>query len=305
VSNDPWQQARAAVLDHINAARIAHNVPPLAHLPLLSRLGDRHCHDLIEDQVTGHFSRRGTPPYLRYLLAGGTGYHRQNAAAVITSSPMEPEAALRTLRESVDRMLAEQPPADGHRTTLLDPTSTHIGIGIAKRGGWLASTHEVAVILTEDVSLPPPVAQPRTRLRYAASLPSPWQVRAVELLWEPLPTPLSAAQANAIASYRYPPRRAITFLSRGGMAGTAAASMAAASGELLEMSKGRFSYRWITGPAPGVEILLVWASRGGHQQDLVAVAAAAVVVTADGTLPPELGRWVELRQIGREPCRPG
>ncbi len=301
--SDPWQEARTLVLGQINVARAAHGVPPLAHLPLLSRIGDQHCHDLIEDRVTGHYSRRGTPPYLRYLLAGGTGYHRQNVAALMTSAPLEPEAALRALRESVDRMLAEKPPADGHRATLLDPTSTHIGIGIATSGGWLASTHEVAVILAEEVSPLPPVALPRTRLSYGAFLPAPWQVRAVELLWEPLPAPLSAAQANAIASYRYPPRRAITFLTRGSTAAAPAGGFSAASGELVETSSGRFSYRWATGPSPGVEILVVWASRGGRQRELVAVAAAAVVVTSDGTLPPELGRWVELRGIGREPRR--
>jgi len=144
------------------------------------------------------------------------------------------------------------------------------------------------------------VALPRTRLAYGAFLPAPWQVRAVELLWEPLPAPLSAAQANAIASYRYPPRRAITFLTRGSPAAAPAGGFSAASGELVEASSGRFSYRWATGPSPGVEILVVWASRGGRQRELVAVAAAAVVVTSDGTLPPELGRWVELRGIGRE-----
>lgn len=301
ISEDVWRQTRVTVLAHINAARAAHGVPPLAPDELLARAGNRHCHDLIEDAVTGHFSRRGTPPYLRYLLAGGTGYHRQNAAALITSARLDEAAIPRALLESIDRMLAEKPPEDGHRTTLLDPTSTHIGIGIAARGGWLASTHEVAVLLAEDVVLPPPVAQPRTLLRYAASLPSPWQPRAVEVLWEPLPTPLTAAQADAITSYRYPPRRAITFLQRGRLGASRPGSDSAASGELAEESRGRFSFRWATGPQEGVEILVVWASRTSTQRDLVAVAAAAVVVTQDGTLPPELGRWVEFRNIGGGP----
>ncbi len=289
------------VLGHINAARAAHGVPPLAHLPLLSRIGDQHCHDLIEDQVTGHFSRRGTPPYLRHLLAGGTGYHRQNAATLITSARLEPADIPPALLESVDRMLAERPPADGHRTTLLDATSTHIGIGVAVQGGWLASTHEVAVLVAEDVSSPPPVALPRTQLRYAASLPTSWHVQAVEVLWEPLPAPLSVARANAIGSYRYPPRRAITFLHRGSTAAVRTGGDSAASGELVETSRGGFSFRWATGPEPGVEVLVVWASRGANQRELIAVATAAVVVTADGTLPPELGRWVELRGVGRVP----
>ncbi len=296
---DPWHRARNLVLDHINTARAAYGVPPLVHLPWLSQLGDRHCHDLIEDQVVGHFSRRGTPPYLRYLLAGGTGYHRQNAAALISSAPLEPAAVLQALEESVDRMLAEQTPADGHRRTLLNPTSTHIGVGIAVRGGWLASTHEVVVLLARQVSPPPPAVPPRTRLSYAATLPSPWQVRAVELLWEPLPAPLSAAQANAMASYSYPSRRAITYLRSDRTLPAPPRGASASSGELVEISRGRFSYRWAAGPEPGVEVLVVWASQGEGQRELVAVAAAAVVVTADGTLPSELGRWVELRGVGR------
>ena len=301
---DPWHNERLTVLEHINAARAAHGVAPLVHLDLLAKIGDQHCRDLLEDRVTGHFSRRGTPPYLRYLLAGGTGYHRQNAAALITSAPLAPHDVPQALLASVDRMLAEQPPADGHRTTLLDPLATHIGVGIAARGGCLVSTHEVAVLLAKDVSPPPPVALPRTQLRYAASLPAPWAVRAVEVLWEPLPSPLSTAQANAINSYRYPPRRAITFVQPSGSPAVRMGSTSAASGQLIETSGGRFSYHWATGPEPGVELLVVWAAAGPRQRALAAVAAAAVIVTADGTLPPELGRWLELRAVGH-PLRRG
>ncbi len=299
-SGDPWQRMRALVLARINAARTAHGVAPLAHHELLARLGDRHGHDLIGDGVLGHYSSSGTPPYLRYLLAGGTGYHRQNVAALVSSASLAEPDILEALLASVDRMLAEQPPDDGHRATLLDPTSTHIGIGIAAQGGWLVSTHEVAAHLVQNVSLPPVVAAPRTAVRYSAEFPPPWRAQAVELLWEALPAPLTAAQANAISSYSYPARRDIAFLQRErrGVLATGSPPLTGVSWSID--GRGRLSFLWITGVQEGVEILLVWASTA-VRRELTAVAAAAVVVTRDGTLPPELGRWVELRGVGRDP----
>ncbi|MEP0772895.1 MAG: CAP domain-containing protein [Acidobacteriota bacterium] len=299
-SDDPWQRMRAVVLAHINAARTAHGVAPLAHHELLTRLGDRHGHDLIADGVVGHFSTSGTPPYLRYLLAGGTGYHRQNVAALVSSTSLAESEILEALLASVERMLAEQPPADGHRATLLDPTSTHIGIGIAARGGWLVSTHEVAVQIARIITLPPVVAPPGITVRYAAALPPPWRAQAAELMWEPLPAPLTVAHANALTSYSYPPRGEITYLQRERRGALAAGSPPLASVGWTVDRRGEFSLTWTTGPREGVEIILVWASTAARQE-LAAVAAAAVVVTRDGTLPPELGRWVELRGVGRDP----
>lgn len=298
--HDPWQPTRAVVVAHINAARAKQGVAPLLADELLTRVGDRHCQDLIEDRVTGHFSRRGSPPYLRYLLAGGTGYHRQNAAAVVTSAPLTLGEIPPLLLRSVDSMLAEQPPMDGHRATLLEPNATHVGIGIAAQGGWLVSTHEVIVRLTEEVILPPPVALPNSHLSYSASLPSPWQVEAVQVLWEALPTPLTSAQANFRTSYGYPPQRAIAFVHRQRPGGLWIPRDRSASGELSEGPGRRFTFRWAAGPRAGVDILVVWASRGAGQRHPVAVAAAAVVITPDGTLPTELGRWVELRGVGQQ-----
>lgn len=293
-----WQAVRAAVVAHINGARLAHGVPPFTSDEFLTRVGDRHCWDLIEDGVHGHFSRRGTPPYLRYLLAGGTGYHRQNAASLLASSPVSPAQVMAWTRESVERMLAEQPPNDGHRATLLDPTATHIGVGLAVRGGSVAMTHEVAVHLVEQVQLPSPITQPRTPQRWEGSLPSPWRPRAVEVLWQALPTPLTTEQATAISSYSYPPRQAISFLAPPG-AGSPRISAQGAGGALTRAAGNRFSFRWTSRPHPGVEVLILWASRGSAPTPLVAIAATAVVVTEDGTLPPELARWVELRGVGR------
>lgn len=297
---DPWEKMRAAVLAHINAARAAHGVAPLLQHDLLTRLGDQHSHDLIADGLVGHFSRSGTPPYLRYLLAGGTGYHRQNVAALVSSSPLAEEDIHKGLLASVDRMLAEKPPTDGHRATLLDSISTHIGIGIAVRDGWLVSTHEVAVHLVQVLSLPPAVVSPGAMVRYAGFLPPPWQAQAMEILWEPLPAPLTAAQANALSSYSYPPRRDIAFLQRERRGVLGAGSFPRAAGRLSVEGRGQFSAHWTTGPQEGVEVMLLWASLGGRRE-LAAIAATAVVVTRDGTLPPGLGRWVELRRIGRGP----
>ena len=46
----------------------------------------------------------------------------------------QPEDVLPLLLQSHERYVAEKPPMDGHRRTLLEPAHTHVGIGLAVAG---------------------------------------------------------------------------------------------------------------------------------------------------------------------------
>lgn len=300
----PLAAERAAVVAQVNQARAAAGLAGLAGDGTLERVGNAHCEIQVEEGTVGHFSHSGVPPYLRYLLAGGHGFHRENAA-MFSSSAAVPEAALgRILARSVASMLAELPPDDGHRRALLDPDVTHIGVGLAVRGGEVRMTNELATEATVAWSAPPVVAKPRSGVALAGALAREWRPTAAEVLWGPLPRPLSTAQANAIHAYGYPPPLA-TFAANQpwGRLGSDAGHGTAGSAAPFAVDRfGNFTFKWSTGTGEGIEIVVVLATRGAGNE-LVPVAAAAIVVTDAGTLPPDLAFWHTL--AGPPPPAPG
>ncbi len=288
----PATPERAAVVAHVNQARAAAGLPELAADGLLERVGNAHCGIQIEEGTMGHFSRSGVPPYLRYLLAGGHGFHRENAAMYSSSAAVPAGALGAILARSVASMLAELPPDDGHRRALLDPDVTHIGVGLAARGGEVRMTQELATEAAAAWSPPPAGARPRSAVMLSGALARPWRPAAAQVLWGPLPRPLSNVRANAIRAYGYPPPR-VTFVAnqpldqQGGAGGHGSAGPAA---PFAVDRFGNFTLKWTTGTGEGVEIAVILATRGAGAQ-LVPVAAAATVVTASGALPSELAFW--------------
>jgi len=287
----------------VNTARAAAGLPAFAYDAGLERVGDAHCETLIAEGGDGHFSRSGVPPYLRYLLAGGNGFHRENAAMFSSSAAVLPSTVGRILERSVVSMLDELPPDDGHRRALLDPDVTHIGVGIAVRGGEIRMTHELATEVAQAWTPPPAVARPRTHVGLAGRLVPPWHPMVAEVLWEPLPRPLSAEQLRAIHAYAYPPRR-IVFDANRPLGERPLPQGAGSPGPVTETPFtvdrfGNFSLHWLTGTGEGVELVVI-AATDGRRTALVPVAASATVVTAAGTLPEELEHW---RRLGSAPVR--
>lgn len=289
---EPWRSERIAVVAQINAARAEVGLGPLAYDPLLERIGDAHCTILIEEGGDGHFSRSGVPPYLRYLLVGGSGFHQENVGSYSTTGKVADSALARILSASVEDMLAEVPPNDGHRRALLDPSVTHVGVGLAVREGEVRMTHELATEVTQSWTPPPAVAAPGTPVALSGRLARPWQPEAVEVLWEKLPRPLSDAQLRTIRAYGYPQRRATFHVNR---------AVAPESTAVFTVDRlGVLRFRWSAGPHEGVEIVLLWA-RNGHDRQLVVVAASATVVVGTAELPPELAFWQRLRSSPTQP----
>jgi uncharacterized protein YkwD len=287
---EPWRTARAALVARINAVRAEAGVPRLAYDRLLERVGDAHCAELLADGVQGHFALSGVPPYLRYLLAGGDGYHRENAAAFSSTAAIAPDQLTTILLTSLGRMLAERPPHDGHRRTILNPTITEIGIGLAWSGGELRMTQEFATRVATEWTPLPVKTTPHATVTLAGRLPRLWKPVMVEVCWEELPHPLTVGEVEARHSYAYPPPRfTFSVVDHGANFGT---GMPAAWVALDR--HGNFTFRWQVSPRPGVEIAVVWARRGGGRT-LFPVGASATVVTAAPTLPAALERWRNLR----------
>jgi uncharacterized protein YkwD len=286
----PWAGTKRRVLDEVNAARHNAGLAPVAWDAVLERSGDAFCERLVAEGGVGHVAADGVPPYLRYVLAGGDGFHRQNVGALDSTGTVDPAAIDVIALELLASMLAEQPPDDGHRETILDPLATHLGVGVAVADGAVRVSHEFASRRVLDWRPPPATARPLTVVGLEGSVAPPLEVAAVEVLWQPLPE-ARPADAGPVRAYGYPPSRAM-------FAAPAQRSVRLGAGAveaLVTDRGGRFAFTWRTGPHEGVELAVVWAGRRRAGARLQPVGLTATVVTGDGTLPSALAAWAALR----------
>ena len=217
--DDPHSRAKAALLARINQDRRGAGLLPVAYSTRAARAGDRFCRDSVEQDFHGHWDLDGRSPYLRWSLAGGIDAHAENFASK-TRSPgplMEPLEEI--LLEAHAAFMAERPPADGHRRTILDPRWTHVGIGAALSGGRFRMTEEFVDQVMAWVELPSGPVPAGKEADFAAKLPPGWNLLAVGIAWEPPPLPISRAEAGRRGSYTLPePSKMLRpYAPRGGM----------------------------------------------------------------------------------------
>jgi hypothetical protein len=100
-------------------------------------------------------------------------------------------------------MMAERPPADGHRRTILDPESTHVGVGWALGEGRFQMAEEFVTRTLErlTVSLRDPA---RLVLTFEGRVVQDQRLEFVTIAREPPPSPLTREQASGRSNYSYP-----------------------------------------------------------------------------------------------------
>ena len=200
----PGEPVKAAVFERINRDRAEQGLAPVAWDEAASRVADEFCAAQIAERTHGHYLRDGLPPYARTALAGVFGYEAQNSSSWLTTAASFPDTPMDLALSAHRSMMEETPPDDGHRRTILDPQATHVGVGWSMSGGrfqiaqeFLTREFERLMLTTQDRA-PAPVVQMRGAPR------SPLRIEFVTMAREPLPVPLTQAEANARTSYRYP-----------------------------------------------------------------------------------------------------
>jgi uncharacterized protein YkwD len=202
--DDPRAADKAVLLARINRDRAAHGISPVGLDPRAALVGDLFCLDGALSGAWGHWDLHGRAPYVRWGLAGGADFHAQNAVALSVSSGRLDLPVADLLVQAHDSMMAEQPPDDGHRRTILDPRWTHVGIGAGAAGGQFRMSQEFTRVAFDWMDVPAAPVRAGGRAWFAGR-PSPgWRVGLVEIRFEPPPRPLSRAQAVARGSYGYP-----------------------------------------------------------------------------------------------------
>ena len=98
-------------------------------------------------------------------------------------------------------MLAETPPHDFHRRTILDPRATHVGIGWALEGGDFRLGSEFSSRGYERLRL---ARERGAGVRVDGEALRGLTIRYVTVARQPVPKPISRAEANGQETYAYP-----------------------------------------------------------------------------------------------------
>jgi uncharacterized protein YkwD len=199
----PLDTVKLAVLARINRDRAAHGAGPVLWDEGASRVADRFCADQIAERTSGHFLTNGIPPYGRTSFAGVFGMQFENSATWRTTASRFEETVTELALESHAGMLAEKPPNDGHRRTILDPAATHVGVGYAIVGGNFRMAQEFLTRHMEWVRLE---RLPDSPVVIVRGVPVEGRrLYFVTIGWEPPPSPLTPTEADSRTTYSYPP----------------------------------------------------------------------------------------------------
>ena len=270
--DDPGAAAKRVLFDRINRDRAAHGVAPVAWDPRAALVGDAFALDAALSGSRGHWDTRGRAPYLRWALAGGVDYHVQNAGMYSVSAGRIGRPPADILLAIHDSMMAERPPMDGHRRTILDPAHTHVGIGLAVAGTELRMSQEFTRVAFEWIEIP---ARSLSEDEWAAFRGRPlpeWELGLVEIRYEPPPRPMSIEETRRRVTYGYPRvvRTLVPRLAEG------LAYVDGAVGE-VEVEDGVIAFEFPLDQGPGHYYVLCHVHPAGRPRDAMRPATAALV----------------------------
>lgn len=203
-ASQPQDPIKAAVFERINQDREAWKLPPVAWDETASRVADSFCAQQIQEATRGHFLMDGLPPYARTGFAGIFAMQAENSLSWVTTESRFLESATHLALMGHEQMMAEKPPSDGHRQTILGPEATHVGVGYALERGRFQMAQEFLVRSLERLSLA--LSQGPSLAVRVKGKPLPKQrLQFVTIGWEPPPVRLAREEATGRTSYSYPP----------------------------------------------------------------------------------------------------
>ena len=202
-ADEPKDPVKRAVLDRINEDRRKAELPPVAWDERAAGVADRFCAQQIEERTRGHFLLNGVPPYARTAFDGIFGMQAENAVMWKTTAPRFDESVVSLALSGQASMMAEVPPNDGHRRTILDPGATHVGVGYAIEKGDFRMAQEFLTRRLQSLSLEPAPEDPSTVV-FRGRMEEGRRLAFVTIAREPPPRTLPRAVVNARDSYTYP-----------------------------------------------------------------------------------------------------
>lgn len=270
---------RLELFARINEVRTAHGLPALAKDPIAFRVAQQHSARQIFDGTWGHYATDGLAPYHRYSFDGGNDAVLENAASWSSDVPYPEDALPGLMERSLQAMLDEKPPDDGHRRAILDPWATHLGTGLAWRGGEVRITQLFLRRYVDWSSPPTRKAAPGDRAFLEGRPVDGWSVGALSVHHEGFPRPMRPAKASSIVDWELPDNR-IDFapkrldetsglvrltLENGGQ-----------PGDFWVRADRSFTFIVPFDRGPGIYTLVVWVRKDGNGSELVAASNISI-----------------------------
>ena len=273
------EETRATLREHmlklINRDRAIYRLPPVELDLQASALGDEYCRAQIRNGTTGHFTTDGLAPYARYSLAGGNDAVSENAAAWSATYQFNERALYEMAGRSQDAMMAETPPADGHKRTMLDPYATHVGIGLAWEKGEFRLVQEFIRRHVDWTRPLPRDARAGQTIPVGGRALRGVQVEGISVHHEPLPRAMSAVVASAISTYSLPDRRRDY---RPRVRTAQRALRIGGRGDFPLAADGSFTFNVPLQDGPGLYTVVVWVRREGESTPPFSASTVSVRV---------------------------
>jgi len=152
---DRYAQARIEMVDAVNADRAGHGRPPVVLDSLATAVAQGHAEEMAVGGWLSHYNAAGLAPYERFAAAGGTGHVLENVFRSQERSRVEWSVDVLWDRFDVRDAEGWLMASEGHRTAILDPHRTRIGVGIAVDPG-RGAIYVVQELVTAAATISPP-----------------------------------------------------------------------------------------------------------------------------------------------------
>ena len=152
---DSYARARIEMVAAVNEDRGRRGLPAVVLDSLATIVAQGHAEEMAAGGWLSHFNAAGLAPYERYAAAGGTGHVLENVFRSQERSrsawPAEVLWERFDIREAEGWLMS----SEGHRSTILDPHHSRIGVGIALDAG-RGAVYVVQEFVTAAATIEPP-----------------------------------------------------------------------------------------------------------------------------------------------------
>jgi uncharacterized protein YkwD len=188
-NDDDLPSARELLLNLVNGDRAKAGLSQLRLDDLANKVATDHAKDMAQGRFLSHWGRDGRKPYHRYAFAGGIEAVQENASAAHNIQSLTAAGVLEDLRDMHTSMMAEVPPNDGHRKTILFPFHTHVGFGMAFNGYHLRLDELFLARYIHLDTFPREAKGDSTVTLSGRLLNASHFIQEVDIFFEPLPVP--------------------------------------------------------------------------------------------------------------------
>lgn len=192
------------MLQLVNEERRSRGLRPVAWDVVAATAGQFHAEEMVTFGYLSHWNLEGYGPDFRYVQQGGVDAVSENVYSLNHSPGGEPTTPAEW-EAYIDRAHESLMGSQGHRDTVLRPSNTHLGIGIAydPASGRLRIAQEF-VVRQATLSAVARQAALNDVVTIEGRLLDDSTAPLLNLAYEPFPQPLSLAKLAATNSYLSP-----------------------------------------------------------------------------------------------------